>query len=241
MRTWLCGLLLGMLGWTTVLAGEPLPDRIRLVSEVWENHTNADGTGLAWELLREVFEPEGVKLEYRSMPYTRSTGLVLRGEADAWVGSYLNEVEGAFYPRWHYDADRICALGLKDKPAPTLETIGDYRLVWLRGYEYQQYLPNLKQYQEIQRSGSILAMLAYGHADYYLDAQTEIEELLEQAEDKDAYRVTRLTLLPLYLGFTDSPRGRQLAALFDQRMAELVRSGRLRPMFERWKQPYPFD
>jgi hypothetical protein len=29
--------------------------------------------------------------------------------------------------------------------------------------------------------------------------------------------------------------------LFDQRMDTLVKSGKLKPIFERWKQPYPFD
>jgi len=29
--------------------------------------------------------------------------------------------------------------------------------------------------------------------------------------------------------------------LFDQRMEQLVKSGELKPIFERWKQPYPFD
>jgi len=29
--------------------------------------------------------------------------------------------------------------------------------------------------------------------------------------------------------------------LFDHRMETLVKSGELKPIFERWKQPYPFD
>jgi hypothetical protein len=29
--------------------------------------------------------------------------------------------------------------------------------------------------------------------------------------------------------------------LYDRRMAQLVEQGSLRPLFERWQQPYPFD
>ena len=30
-------------------------------------------------------------------------------------------------------------------------------------------------------------------------------------------------------------------ALYDQRMEQLVKSGELKPIFEKWKQPYPFS
>jgi ABC-type amino acid transport substrate-binding protein len=189
-----------------------------------------------------VFEPEGIELVIQSVPYTRSIGLVQRGEADAWVGSYRNEVdEGVFYPRWHYDVDQISALGLIELPAPSLATLGEFRLVWMRGYEYQRYLPNLTRYREVQRQSDILNMLNLGRTDFYIDARTEVDEALEAASDPARYRITDLTRLPLYLGFADNPRGRALAQLYDRRMAQLVEQGSLRPLFERWQQPYPFD
>jgi ABC-type amino acid transport substrate-binding protein len=216
--------------------------QIRIASETWEGHTHADGSGMAWEIFRAVFEPAGVQLDIQSVPYTRSIGLVQRGAADAWAGSYLNEVEqGVFYPRWNYDADQIAALGLLDKPIPTQESLGEFRLAWMRGYEYQRYLPNLRQYREVLRRSGILGMLDMGHADFYLDALTEVEDVLSTASQPNRYRVTQLTKLPIYLGFADTPRGRTLAELFDKRMDSLVANGSLRPIFQRWQQPYPFD
>ena len=47
--------------------------------------------------------------------------------------------------------------------------------------------------------------------------------------------------LPLYLGFASNPRGREMRELYDQRMALLVSSGKLKPIFERWQEPYPFE
>ena len=242
MVRWLLAALLGMFAALHAQAQQPVAQQIRLVSEVWEGHTAADGTGLGWDIMRQVFEPAGVELVIQSVPYTRSIGLVQRGEADAWVGSYRDEVdEGVHYPQWHYDADRISALGLTSQPVPSVATLGQYRLVWMRGYEYQRYLPNLKNYWEVLRRNSALEMLNYGRADFYIDARTEIEDLLGEATDKSRYRITDLTHLPVYLGFTDSPRGRELAQLYDRRMEALVKQGSLRPLFERWQQPYPFD
>lgn len=242
MVVWWRVLLLALLVGNTAQAESAVPREVRLASEVWADYTHADGSGLAWDLLREVFEPLDIKLVVQSVPYTRSIGLVRRGEADAWVGSYLNEIEsGVRYPRWHYDADQISALGLLDKPTPRLDSLEDYRLVWVRGYAYQRYLPNLTRYQEVQRRSGILGMLNHDHADFYIDARTEIDDVLETAPDPDRYRVTDLTRLPLYLGFADTPRGQALMKLYDQRMDELVARGSLRSLFAQWQQPYPFD
>lgn len=236
---WL-GLLLGA---PVAVAEDAPPSEIRLASDVWEGHAEADGSGLAWDVLRLVFEPAGVRLRIQSVPYSRSIGLVQRGEADAWAGSYKNEItEKVFYPRWHYDADHVSAIGLASKAVPTLATLGEFRLAWMRGYRYQLYLPNLTHYREIERRSGILAMLDQGHADFYLDASTEVDDLLLKAEaDRATYRVTDLLLLPLFLGFADNSRGHTLAALFDRRMDALVKDGSLRPLFARWRQPYPFD
>jgi ABC-type amino acid transport substrate-binding protein len=241
MRAWLLGLLL-CLGGFGVQAGEPLPAQVNLVSEHWVGHTNADGSGLAWEIMRVVFEPAGVKMNYRLVPYTRAIGLVQRGEADAWLGSYRNEIsERIIYPRSPYDADRIVALSLRSAPEATLQSIGRYRLAWMRGYDYQHYLPGVQHFQEIQRRVGILRMLELGHADFYLDASTEVEEVLHEGSDPALFRTTELIRLPLYAGFADTARGRALVELFDRRMAELLRDGELRPIFRRWQQPYPFD
>ena len=54
-------------------------------------------------------------------------------------------------------------------------------------------------------------------------------------------RITELQLLPLYLAFARTERGRALKQLYEQRMDVLVRSGSLRAIFKRWKDHYPYD
>ena len=174
------------------------------------------------------------------MPYTRSVGLAQRGEVDGWVGAYRNEVEGVLYPRWKFDSDPIYALGLASTPAPTLATLGNYRLAWVRGYKYEEYLPTVRRFNQIERRDGILPMLEHARADFYIDALAEAKYVLTQAQDPSKFVLTRIAELPLYIGFADNERGRSLMAVFDQRMDALVKSGELKPTFERWKQPYPF-
>ncbi|ROM68652.1 ABC transporter substrate-binding protein [Pseudomonas brassicacearum] len=240
-RALLLLLCLGTFLGVRVADSAPLPGKVRAASEEWINYTQADGKGMAWDILREVFEPEGVQLEIRSVPYTRSVGLVQRGEVEVQVGAYRDESEGVLYPTWHYDVDHLYALGLASKPTPTLATIGNYRLVWMRGYEYNNYLPNIRRFNEIHRAVGILPMLIHGRADFYIDASTEIEEVLSKADNPQQFKLSPLINLPLYLGFANTENGRALMALFDRRMEVLVKTGQLKPIFARWKQPYPFD
>ena len=235
--------LLGMLCAVALLAQAdqaPVPGKITLASEEWNDYTNKDGSGLAWDVLRQVFEPAGITLQTRSEPYTRSVGLAQRGEVDGWVGSYRDEASGVLYPYWHFDSDHIYALGLATTPTPSLATLGNYRLAWVRGYKYEEYLPNLHHFNQIERRDGILPMLQHARADFYIDSFAEARYVLGQAHDPSQFRLTPIAELPLYIGFADTERGRALMAVYDQRMAALVRSGELKPIFEHWKQPYPF-
>ncbi|ADR58254.1 MULTISPECIES: substrate-binding periplasmic protein [Pseudomonas] len=238
-RTVLLAMLLSIAPWVT--AAEGIPKQIHLVSEEWLDYTNADGTGVAWDVLRKVFEPAGVEVITQSAPYSRAVGLVKRGEADAWVGSYKEENDDNLYPRWHFDMDHIYALGLASKPVPTLETIGKYRLAWVRGYDYGSYLPNVREFREIQRREGILPMLEHDRVDYYIDALTEVDYVLGQTSQPERFRRTHVAELPLYLAFARNDQAKALCELFDKRMKELIRSGELKPIFEHWTQPYPFS
>lgn len=239
MRTVLLAMMLSLAPW--VSAADALPKQVHLVSEEWIDYTNADGSGVAWDVLRKVFEPAGVKVMTQSAPYSRAVGLVKRGEADAWVGSYKEENDDNLYPRWHFDMDHIYALGLASKPVPTLQTIGQYRLAWVRGYDYGSYLPNVRNFREIQRREGILPMLEHDRVDFYIDAQTEVDYVLGQASQPQRFHRTHIAELPLYLAFGRSDQAKALRELFDARMAELVRSGELKPIFQHWRQPYPFS
>lgn len=228
-RRWL---LIVLCAFTSLVQAQGVPGKVMLASEEWNDYTNKDGSGLAWDVLRKVFEPAGITLQTRSVPYTRSVGLAQRGEVDGWVGSYRDEATGVLYPHWNFDSDHIYALGLASTPAPTVATLGNYRLAWVRGYKYEEYLPNVHRFNQIERRDGILPMLEHARADFYIDALTEAKYVLNQAGDPSKFALTHIAELPLYIGFADNERGRALMGVFDQRMAALVKSGELKAIFE---------
>jgi ABC-type amino acid transport substrate-binding protein len=226
----------------SALARESTPaPQISVASEVWDGHSNADGSGLAWDLLRAVFAPAGVTLKTTSVPYTRALGLAQRGKVDAVLGLYLNEVEGVNYAQYPYADDAVVALSLASAPTPTLATLNNYRLIWVRGYGYQSQLPGLSNYQEVQRRDGIPQMLTQGRADIYIDDDDEIASLVAASKDPQAFKQTPLQYLPLYLGFAQTEQGQRLQKLYEQRMAELIEAGTLRAIFARYQQHYPYD
>jgi polar amino acid transport system substrate-binding protein len=239
---WCCVALFVCLPAMAAEEGSAPPDRIRLVSDEWPGYTNRDGSGLGWDIMRLLFEPAGLRVEHRTEVYTRSVGLVQRGEADAWLGAYRNEgFENVFYPRRSYALDPVTALGLGSKPAPTLADLARYRLFWMRGYGYEHHLPGVVDYQEIERRSGVLEMLDRDRGDFYIDARPETERVRARSDKPDRYRITELTGLPMYPGFADTPRGRALAAVYDRRMAEVSRDGSLRRLYAHWHQAYLFD
>ena len=243
MKSWMIGALLlcaAVLGEAYAEDAEAMD--IRLVSDVWPGYTNADGSGLAWEIMRLIFEPAGVRVDTRSEVYTRGVGLVQRGEADAWLGSYRDQdLGGVIYPRGSYAVDPVVALGLSSKPAPTPNDLAKYRLTWIRGYGYQRHLPGVVGYEEIRRRDGVLEMLERGRADFYIDALPEVQALLRACTQPDRYRITELAGLPMYPGFAATARGRSLAALYDRRLLALKDDGSLRALYGRWNQRYLFD
>lgn len=240
MRAWL---LLSLLLWLPALPAAEAPVKaVRLVSGDWPGFTNRDGSGLVWDIMRLVFEPAGVTLSYRTEPYTRGVGLVQRGEADAWLGSYADKgFDGVVYGQLTYGIDRIAALSLARQAVPELKAIGRYRLAWVRGYGYQRHLPGVTSFREVERRSGILEMLDRDRADFYIDALPDVEGVLAQSPEPQRYRVTELTGIPLYPGFADTEHGRRLAAFYDRRMAALMADGSLRQLYQRWQQPYLID
>ena len=147
MKAWWCiGIAAAGLSVLGVGAAAPVRaqdmTRIDVHTEAWQAYTERNGTGFAWDVIRAVYEPVGVRIDDSYVPYSRAIQDVLAGDADAWVGSYANEQAEALYPEWHYDADQVQALFLEaatdswSGPA----SLEGARVAWMRGYAYARYL-----------------------------------------------------------------------------------------------------
>jgi len=212
-------------------------ETITIHAEAWENYTNQDGTGFAWDVLRAVYNPEGLTLETKIVPYARAVDNVVNGNADAWVASYHNENPKAVYPEWHYDADRVVALYVPARVADPADAsdLDGHRVAWVRGYELEKYIDVPMKVSKINKQESALEMLKIGTVDYFLDSRYVVENMLSDLPDeltKDMFDHKHVANLPLYMAFAPTERGRKLAEIWDERFPKLLKNGTIAELYD---------
>lgn len=239
---------LAMFAWLTLacfsgMASAQELTKITIASEEWEGATHPDGTGLYWDIIRRVYEPEGIKLKLNITSYARAVALVKQKRADAWVGSYLDEEQGVVYPASHFDADDVSALFIKkeNQPWEGETSLEGKNVAWIKGYELHEYLDAKFNNRELLNRDAVIEYLDDGRLDYFIDALPEIQTHFGEALEKDPrFSVETIKKLNLYLGFSNTAKGRALADIFDRRFPELIKSGELKALFDKWEFSYIF-
>ncbi len=228
---------------SSVLAQDNL-GTIRISSEVWKNATESNGRGMYWDLIRRVYEPKGIRVILSTSTYARSVGLMKEGEVDAMVGAYIGEVQGALYPRWHFDADVVAALYRKGAFHFSGESsFKNKHIASIKGYKLSEYIdPKFKVHEYYDRK-QIFELLEEGKIDVFVDALMDIKsELKKGTLSPGQFETGIVKKLKLYIVFTDNARGRYLRSIFDERFERLLIDGEVKQIFEGWSWPtYPFE
>jgi len=60
---------------------------------------NDSGKGYIIDVMRAIFEPQGITIDYKLMPWNRSVIAVENGEINAVVGAYAEDVKGFILPK----------------------------------------------------------------------------------------------------------------------------------------------
>ncbi len=222
----------------------PLPKNIKLASEAWVNATQEDGTGIYWDLMRLVYEPLGIKVEYNTTDYARSISLVKQGKMEAGIGSYLDEEKGVIYPKWHIDADVVSALYKKspDFQWQGKKSLAGKRVGWIKGYKYNEYIDTKFYYREFETRAKAMELLEEGRLDFFLEAREELKNEFKKGYfDSTKFEYRTLMNLNIYPAFVNNERGQLLQNIFDERFAKLLESGEIKKLFDKWNWPtYPF-
>lgn len=220
---------------------------IKIASEEWRNATNGDGTGLFWDIFRAVFEAEGIKINIIIRSYKGSEELLKRNLVDAQAGTYLNEIEGAVFPKNHFAEDVIVVAFKKSSGINWKgeESLRNAKVAWLKGYSLDQYIRvPMKAAELTDRKAALRAMGKEKRFDFFIDSMPDLITAMEQENiDKNDFRIEVLKRLNLYLAFQGTKKGKELADIFDRRFEELLKSGEIKKIYEKSKDShmeYPF-
>lgn len=249
MKTLWCLVCCGLLAVSLSVPGETAADEvttIEIVTQEWDMLTNADGTGLWFDIVRAVYEPAGVALNITFLPWKRSLDMVNNQEADAYFGEYDEDIytEHVWLPRYPLDSEIVAAIF----PQGTFPDWNDKtslqgtRVICPRGADY--HLTELAgidiTYYEVDDIANGLKMLEAGRADAYADNLESIKYALEESGlDAAAYRIEPLWSVYVYVAFAQTPKSKRLIEIYDERIPLLRDSGELQQIFERWEVEFP--
>lgn len=238
-------LTLACLSWQLAAAEKAEKETLTFVSEVWEDATEKDGTGLYFEIMRKVFEPLGYKVNTVTTTYSRSVYLVQTGKMDGFMGSYIDEQEGVLYPYWHFDAEKVSA-AYKASVIPVWEgeqSLKGRSVGWVKGYDYDDYISTPMNIKEIKTRRQGLSMVYSDRLDVLLDGKVELEEEFEEGYvDKKHFVVSDVIDLKLYPAFAKNARGEKLRKIYDERFEQLLKSGELHALYEKYEwADFPFE
>ncbi|MFE8070675.1 transporter substrate-binding domain-containing protein [Marinobacteraceae bacterium S3BR75-40.1] len=226
---WLLSLLL-LSSLPLTAPAEDTEGTVDLTSAEWEGYTEADGQGLYFDVLNAVFQPTDLTYTLHLLPWRRAQFMVENQQADGLVGTYHDNDKPLIYPFWHIDMDApvVAAFSLwNDKIWQGPESLETARVGWIRGYGFEKWLPDNVNPVTVGDLETGVQLLKMGRIDYLLDYERYLAPLLHKPF------VMKQAIAPkkLYVGFQKTPRGQRLADLFDQRMAALYRSGKLKQLY----------
>ena len=217
--------------------------KITIVTPEWEHFTESDGSGFYFDLLRLVYEPLGIKIDYKITPWARSKLMLERNQADAMIGSYKEQEELFHYPDHPVWLDIAAAAFKTDQEnwAGT-NSLSMKKVGWIRGYNYDQYIDVKMDIIELIDNKQAWKLLSLGRIDFYLDSITDIRLHLETDETtKTLYRVESFLTMKMYMRLAKTPKGVALARIYDQEILKHIEGGGLRSLYKKWgyEQLYP--
>ncbi len=227
-------------------AGQDIKN-IKIVTPEWEACTHKDGTGLFFEIVRNVYEPEGIKMEYEFVPWKRAVYIVEeKKEADAYLSRMKDSDHLApDYPLW---VEYAAAVFRKDHIGEWkgIATLSGKTAVWMRGYDYHTEKRiadvKLKKWDEIDKPEQAWRLVEKGRYDFYIDALLDIEQYVRKNKvNMESYHIGIIWGEPSYMIFAKTLKSAKLIEIYNRRIIELFKSGELKKIFNKWNIRFDSD
>ena len=222
---------------STVKVESPQIKQLNFTSGHWSGYTNADGTGVYWQLMRAIFST-GFTVNTSVSIWDRAVREFEQGDADILVGAYrTNELTDVIYSSYHLDYEYpLYAIG-QNKEAIQRYNNKDESLIICSevGSSSYKQVSFLSAKDIIQTSDSQCnKLMDSGKVDVFLEYGYNLLESLQ--------KLPKLVLLensPLFLVFHDTAQGHFLKNYFDKEISALARNNELEAIFsdkEKYKQ-----
>lgn len=217
---------------------------ISVVAPVWEGFTNADGTGLYWELLQAIYEPVGIKVKTANVPWNRAFKMVTKYSVyNAIVGENRESEENVLFPDYAIDVEYTSVLSLAKRRLPWngVSSLTGKKVGWMKDYdlvEEGQRDFELTEYRTVEQG---LELLESGRIDYMLEEWDEIAEAVAaKGQDMTHYLMNEMPDgTDVFVAFSDTQLSRSLIEIYNERLPALYHDKTLQALYKKWEMDIP--
>ncbi|HBP6026816.1 ABC transporter substrate-binding protein [Pseudomonas aeruginosa] len=207
----------------------------------WEGYTNAAGSGLYWDLLKQVYAPYGLDVKFINMPWNRANKLMTAGSMVDGVPGEIPGVEGKLYAQLPIDIEYHGVMHAAKTPFSGRASLTGKRVGWRHSYNLIPAEQRDFTLVECVRPERCTEQVQNGELDFFLDEPDELEKQRSEAHlPADAYPIAQLPPgKESFMTFADSASGRLLREVYDARVRQMAASGELRALYQRWNSEVP--
>ena len=154
---------------------------INVVAPMWEDYTNADGSGMYWDIIRSIYVNENIKLKTSTVPWNRAMKMVTKYQTyNAIVGEYRETEENLLFPKYPIDVEYLSVLSTKETGQwQGLASLAGKRVGWVKDYDVipsEERNFSLREYRTTEQG---LDLLNEGKLDYIIDEWDELALVLK--------------------------------------------------------------
>ncbi len=231
-RWWYPSLIFAVLNLPMALASSNESDAktVKICSPVYASFTNEDGTGFYWDILNVIFKTHDYTFLHVISPFKRCLLSVQNHQMDGAAAAFKTKAREEIYT---YPASRIHfthygLIYLNDYVYSGLDQLSG-AIGKVRGYDFSTWLPENLEFVLLSSTQQAIKMLSKGRIKVYAEDIQDFQMTLKAMQDRsmDDYHYTVLHTNDVYSFFGQSEKGQRLAQIFDQGLQELIESGQL--------------
>ena len=211
---------------------------INVVAPMWEDYTNADGSGMYWDIIRSIYVNENIKLKTSTVPWNRAMKMVTKYQTyNAIVGEYRETEENLLFPKYPIDVEYLSVLSTKETGQwQGLASLAGKRVGWVKDYDVipsEERNFSLREYRTTEQG---LDLLNEGKLDYIIDEWDELALVLKGKDlSIENYHMTDMPSgTDVYVAFADSSVSKILIEIYNEQGEAMVKSGEMQAIYEKW-------
>lgn len=207
---------------------------------------NSPYPGYMIELARAIFEPNGIQVDYDTMPWIRALQQTREGEFDCVVGAYKDDAPDFLFPKEHWGKDQTTFYVLKNEGwrfNQDLDSLVGREIGTISGYSYGKKLDGYfakHKTQEVSGDHALdtnIKKLLTGRIDtlvesqYVMESQLTLMQLTDQVISAGATKQSA----PMYFACgPNNPKSKTWIELVDETLPQLKSNGVFKKILQRY-------